>query len=460
MNKPSRNLPPAEDRCPGPGWDDYAKADTNPVPEFLLEDSYTDLGSQPIDAARYVSPDFFRKEVEKMWPNVWQFAAREEELPDPGDYVVYENVGRSYLIVRQHDGAVKAFHNVCLHRGRKLRDESGCAQKFKCAFHAFTWNLDGTFDQMPCQWDFAHLNKQDLKLPEAQVGRWAGYIFVKENPGGPSLEEYLHPLPEQHKRWAHEECVTTTWLAKPVSANWKACAEAFMEAWHSIATHPQILPFAGDANTKYSIYGDHVNLAITPFAVTSPHLADQKQSEQWVADQMIRYNGRAAVEGLKVEVPAGSTARAAFAAVNRERLAQESGRDFSNVSDAEMLDAFTYNVFPNFSPWGGFPPNIVYRWRPWPDQDRTLMEVRRLTRVPKGQPKPRSVPMKMLDEHESWSAVPEMAVQGGVFDQDWDNLPHVHAGLKASKNGLVHLGNYQEVRIRHFAQTLDKYLSK
>ena len=78
------------------------------------------MGSQPLSAARYTSPDFFRQEVEKMWPNVWQFAAREEELPEPGDVVVYENAGRSYLVVRQDDGSVRAFHNVCLHRGRKL----------------------------------------------------------------------------------------------------------------------------------------------------------------------------------------------------------------------------------------------------------------------------------------------------------------------------------------------------
>ena len=58
-----------------------------------------------------------------MWPYVWQFAARDEDLPEPGDYVVFENAGRSFLISRQADGSVKAFHNVCLHRGRKLLRE-------------------------------------------------------------------------------------------------------------------------------------------------------------------------------------------------------------------------------------------------------------------------------------------------------------------------------------------------
>src|SRR6267142_1564859 len=96
-------------RCPGPGWDDYAAADTKPVPSFLLEDHYKYLGSEPIAASRYTSAEFFRLELEKMWPNVWQFAARDEEMPDPGDVAVYENAGRSYVLARQRDGSVRAF---------------------------------------------------------------------------------------------------------------------------------------------------------------------------------------------------------------------------------------------------------------------------------------------------------------------------------------------------------------
>ena len=92
-------------RCPGTSWDDLVAADTKPMPAFLKEKSYEYMGSQPLAAARYTSPDFFRQEVEKMWPNVWQFAAREEDMPEPGDVVVYENAGRSYLVTRQPDGS-------------------------------------------------------------------------------------------------------------------------------------------------------------------------------------------------------------------------------------------------------------------------------------------------------------------------------------------------------------------
>jgi phenylpropionate dioxygenase-like ring-hydroxylating dioxygenase large terminal subunit len=446
-------------RCPGPGWAELCDADSKPVPTFLRQDSYEYMGSQPLAASRYTSPEFFRAEVEKMWPNVWQFAAREDEMPDPGDVVVYENAGRSYLVTRQDDGSVRAFHNVCLHRGRKLRLESGFSKDFKCPFHGFTWNTNGTLKEIPCRWDFSHLSDEKMQLPEARVGRWGGYIFICENDTGISLEDYLAPLPEHFKRWKHEECVTGIWVGKVVKANWKAVAEAFMEAWHSVVTHPQILPFTGDANTRYNVYGDHVNVALTPFAVLSPHIDPASKAQQWIVDEFLKYNGRAGGTDLSVTVPDGQTARKAMAAVNRERYTQMTGHDHSHATDAELLDAFTYNVFPNFAPWGGFMPNIVYRWRPWPDQDATLMEVRILMRVPPGAPKPRSVPMHFLKEDETWSSAAELGTLGNVFDQDMANLPYVQDGLKASKNNEVQLGDYQEIRIRHFHRTLDKYLS-
>jgi hypothetical protein len=149
-----------------------------------------------------------------------------------------------------------------------------------------------------------------------------------------------------------------------------------------------------------------------------------------------------------------------MAGANRARFTQESGHDYSHATDAELLDAFTYNVFPNFGPWGGFMPNIVYRWRPWPDQDATLMEVRIISRVAKGQVMPKSVPIHMLTEEQPWTAALELGTLGNIFEQDMANLPFVQDGLKASKTKEVNLGDYQEIRIRHFHRTLDKYLAK
>jgi hypothetical protein len=160
-----------------------------------------------------------------------------------------------------------------------------------------------------------------------------------------------------------------------------------------------------------------------------------------------------------MELAPGQTARSGLADKNRAENLSALGHDASDATDSEVLDGWTYNVFPNLAPWGGFGPNIMYRWRPWPDQDATLMEVRLLLPTPAGQPKPRAVEMRFLNDDEPWATVTDWGALGSVFDQDMANLPYVQDGLKSSSNDRVELGNYQESRIRHFHATLDKYLA-
>ena len=460
MPDDQRVPPPGSARNPDLTWDDIAAIDTHPPADFLLADSYKYLGSEPLSTDRYTSPEFFKQEVEKMWPNVWQLAARDEELPNAGDTVVYENVGRSWLITRQNDGSVKAMQNVCLHRGRKLRTESGKASSFYCGYHGFNWNIDGSLRNIPCRWDFPHLTNDKMTLPEAQVGHWQGYIFIKENEGGPTLEEFLAPLPAHFQRWTHDNNYTAVWAAKVVNANWKATAEAFMESFHLIATHPQLLPFSADSSTKCYVLGDHANLMVTAFGYPSTHLGNEPKDQQWVLEQFIANNGRVARGLGKIEVPKDRTAREVMGEINRKRFSEQAGVDGNHYSDAEVMDALTYNVFPNCAPWGGFMPNVLYRWRPWPDQDHTLMEVRLMMRGKPGEKKPPCPPMRLLRDDEKWTAVEEFGPLGRILQQDWDNLPHVQAGMKAMKSRQVQLADYEEVRIRHFHQTLDKYLAR
>jgi len=198
----------------------------------------------------------------------------------------------------------------------------------------------------------------------------------------------------------------------------------------------------------------------------SPHIDANGKAQQWIVDEFVKFNGRSAEnyeksqDAYAIEVPAGLTARRALGAAMRESYTKSFGHDHSQATDCELLDALVYNVFPNFAPWGGFMPNIVYRWRPWKDPDHCLMEVRILMRVPPGKPIPRGVPMKFLTDAQPWTEATELGVLGAVFEQDMSNLPYVQQGLHASKTGKVNLGDYQEIRIRQFHQTLDKYLNK
>ena len=118
---------------------------------------------------------------------------------------------------------------------------------------------------------------------------------------------------------------------------------------------------------------------------------------------------RAAIDRIVALMEAeGMTAREALGAAMRQTYAEATGYDHDHATDAELLDGLVYNVFPNFAPWGGFMPNIVYRWRPGKTPDTCLMEVRILSRVKKGEPMPHGVPMHYLTAEQKWTDAPEI----------------------------------------------------
>ena len=450
---------PGKARSGGPSYQDYLARDTNPAPSALTGEHAEYLGSAPLEASRYTSDEFFEREVHRLWPKVWQMACREEDIPETGDVCVYDIVGKSFLVTRVADDEIRAYYNVCLHRGRKLRTESGQTEDFRCPFHGFTWHLDGRIKSVPCRWDFEHLSDEKLRLPEASVETWGGFVFINMDPDAPSLADYLGPLPAHFERWRLEDCYKAAHVAKVIRCNWKVAMEAFMESYHVIATHPQILPVIADANAQYDILGRHVNRNLTAFAAPSPHLG-QSVSEEEVLRGMLSLWGKPGSADELLDGDGNTEPRRILGALNRQSFDRHYGGDHSAVTDAETLDALVYNVFPNFSPWAGFAPNIVYRWRPHGRRvDECVMEVMILKRVPENSAKPRGVPVHWLGEDESWSAASELPILGPVIDQDMSNMPYVQEGLVASANDEVQLGNYQELRIRHFHRTLDEYLA-
>src|SRR5882724_1147370 len=146
---------------------------------------------------RYFDRGFYELEKKHLWPHAWQMAARLEEIPNPGDYVEYEIVGNSILIVRQQDGSVKALHNACRHRATQLA--KGCGRlpggQIVCPFHGWRWNLDGSnaFVFMDRAFDPEAMKPEELRLPECQVEVWAGMVWINMDPDAPPLAASLSP---------------------------------------------------------------------------------------------------------------------------------------------------------------------------------------------------------------------------------------------------------------------------
>ena len=452
------------DRHPSESYEDILERDTRAVPDHLRQGPTVDLGDGGIPVTDYFDPQHFKDEVRYVWLKVWQWACREEEIPLPGDVFVYEIVGKSLIITRQDDGSIKAFYNSCLHRGRKLVDGNGHRPHFWCKYHGMSWTCAGRFRSNPIDWDFPQFERRDMSLPEVRVGTWGGFVFVNFDPDAAPLMETLGPLAEHFERYELADHYKALHVSKVVPCNWKVMAEAFMESHHTIATHPQLMPFLGDVNSQYDILSDHVSRQFTATGVVSPTIAARNLSDMAILqameaaggggessqeDDRARTNARDTPKA-PMTLQEGQTARTYAAEMTRRALAAEDGWDYTDRSDAEMMDALLYNVFPHQSFWAGYAPNLVYRWRPEGlEPEKSIMEIIILKRVPKGGQRPAPAAEKRLRIDQDWGDAPSLGALAKVFEQDMENLPHVQTGLRSSGTGVVNFALYSEMRIRH-----------
>jgi phenylpropionate dioxygenase-like ring-hydroxylating dioxygenase large terminal subunit len=457
------NVVNGEARCPdAPSTQEIIARDKVGAPDWVCSESYQFLGNEDISTERYIDSAYAKRELGTLWKTTWQFACREEHIPAVGDYYVYDLAHYSFIVTRVSKNEIRAYYNACLHRGTKLRASGteGCANEFRCPFHGWSWNIDGTNKNVTCDWDFPHVDRKELCLPQARVETLGGFVFVNMDDNAPSLADYIGPEAMAHiSKWKLEDRYIVAHVSKVIPANWKLTMEAFMEAYHVIETHPQVAPSNGDANSQYDTYGDHVNRFISTLGVVSPHLKG-RISEQDILDQFT-VGDSSVLAGADRKLKQGETARQRMADMMRNMFEQATNADLSGVSDSELLDCFSYTVFPNTFLFPGISLPMVYRFRPVKgDHRKCLYEVLFLRPVPKDGTRPEPASEICLEEHQSFTEAEGMDLGfGAILDQDTENLLLEQEGLEASaKKGLT-LGNYQEIRIRHFELMVDKYVN-
>ena len=440
-------------RSPGLTYQDLLDADTHPVPDVLRLQSPRYLGSDDVPIERYISRAWHRREVDQLWSRVWQFACREEHIPAAGDYIIYDIAELSYLVVRQTDGTIKAFPNACLHRGRQLKEYNGQCSELRCAFHGFTWRLDGALANVPAAWDFPHVDqrREEFTLPECSVGTWAGFVFINPDPSAAPLADHLGEIVDQFEVWDLENRFVEAHVSRIIHANWKVAQEAFCEAYHVNSTHPQILNYLGDVNSQVDVW-DRFSRAITPGGTPSPLLGDQVTEQDMVRGMLdVRVD-----QDSPVTLSEGQTARAVLAAMSRDRWRAVVGDRVDQMSDSEMMDSIDYTVFPNFHPWGAF-NRITYRFRPNGDDHRSaIMECFFLSPFKGERPPPAKE--RRLAADEPWTTAPELGMLAKVFEQDVFNMAKVQRGLETTRKPGVTFSNYQESKIRWLHELLGRWV--
>ncbi len=444
---------PGQARSPGISYQQLLDTDTHEVPAVLRLQSPRYLGSEDVPKERYTSREFHELEMERLWSRVWQYACRQEEIPEVGDYYIYEIGLRSYIVMRAAPDEIKAYPNACLHRGRRLKDYDGRCSEIRCPFHGFAWSLGGELADVPAEWDFPHVSAEEFHLPEVGVGVWAGFVFINPDPNAEPLEEYVAEIAEQFEVWDLERRYKQAHVAKVIQANWKIVQEAFCEAYHVNATHPQIMPYLGDTNSQVDVW-ENCARVITPGGTPSPLLGyEVSESDMMRAMLDVRHD-----QEMPLSVEDGQSMRALAAAAARDRWRTVAGDWPDRMSDAEMMDSIDYTLFPNFHPWGAF-NRIVYRFRPDGDDHRSsIMECIFLSPYQGERPPPAEI--HWLDEHETWTDAPELGMLGKVFNQDLFNHSKVQRGLEATHKPGVTLGNYQESKVRWLHHKLTEWVER
>ncbi|MGD9946586.1 MAG: SRPBCC family protein [Burkholderiaceae bacterium] len=451
MNKPMRFVRPDYGR-------DYQKelqSDSRPVPEFLKLNAPDTSGPDEVPIYKYLSRDYHEQEIEKVWKRSWQWACREEQIPEVGDTFVYDVGPLSVVVVRVAPDRIKAYPNACLHRGRRLCDYDARVTELRCPFHGFAWNLDGSFRSMPSPWDLPHVEHDKFGLPECKVETWGGFVFINMDPAAAPLADTLGVVPEHFARWDLENRAIIANVSKVMRCNWKINQEGFLESWHVAATHPQFLASFGAITGQYDVFGP-VNRTLSAIMGESTPILGRRPSEQEKYDSLtIQY--LAGQPGP--QLPDGVKARSYSAENGRKYLETVVGPRAENFCDAELVDSIWYSVFPNFTPWGGPGVRQQYRWRPWGDDpEMSVMDIVILAPFKGERPPP--APPRLLGPDQSWREAPELGSISLVEDQDAYNLEAVQKGLHMTARKSIVLAKYQESRIRHFHRLLDEAMAR
>ena len=204
----------------------------------------------------YLSAEAYRLEVDRIFRREWLCVGREETIAGPGDFLHVEPVSSSVLIVRQRDGGVRAFANVCRHRGSLLvmeappptpdRERPAASGRFRgsivCPYHGWTYGLDGELRNAPFLDERHGLRKRDLPLHEVAVETWGGFVFLNLDRDGParSLVDQLGDVPDRIRRYPLTDLRIARRITYDVAANWKVIVENYNECYHCGPVHPEL----------------------------------------------------------------------------------------------------------------------------------------------------------------------------------------------------------------------------
>lgn len=436
-----------------------------PDDSFEAKAPFVDNGINLISKERYFSIEWMARERTRLWPKVWLWAAREEDISESGDFKTFTIGKESFIVVRGNDDRIRAFFNVCSHRGNRLvsSEDGALPNGVTCPFHGWEFALDGQNTKVTDRETFRpEALCRDLNLSEVRCESWEGFVFINMDTNATPLIEHLGPLPAHAAPYRLRDMRIVHRVQAVWDANWKLGMDGFHETYHVHAIHPQILPLFNDYEAQIDLYPRGMARAITKFANRSPRLTGSdsdglntslREALTEVGLDPSDFEGRA------------SDVREAIQKTKRKRALQL-GLDYSAFLDGQLTDDWAYTIFPNvilgLHTEG---VNLLY-FRPHESDPRRFILDSIVLMHPQVNPALRPpaymgvaedcdisgrnpATTKVVDWHDGGF--------GEVFDQDAGLFAQVQKGVESIGFRGAALSS-QEMRIGHFHAELDRYL--
>lgn len=430
-------------------------------PDFKTPDP--DLGSGVFDDMdMYHSREYLHKEWDRLWSKTWNMAGRVSDLADPGDWFKFDLGPESFIVTRDETGEIRAYYNVCHHRGSQIVwEDFGKAKQFVCRFHSWAWGLDGKLEQITDEETFdASLVCDRPKLTEVRCETWGGWVFINLDDNPPPLTDYLDRLVSDLSAYRFEDMMVIADLSVTWPLNWKIALDAFMEGYHAHIRHPEVVRYIDDYHFQQDLYPFGQSRMIIPMGLKSPRFADQNSITEELRT-LISETGMdpAAYENRQQDIkPDYIRARRSWA--------ENFGLDYSRFTDSQVVDDWNYHMFPNITlnihPEGV----LVMRFRPHADDPALcyydIMVLAHQNpdpnyRLPQYMNAPDADlsgnagrPARVYQEHADRGL-------GLVLNQDADQLPLVQLGTRSKAFKGLRLSQ-QEVRLRHFYSEYLRYV--
>lgn len=380
------------------------------------------LGLEPVAVEPNISRDYFELECDRVFRRVWLNVGHVTQLPQDNSYFVRDipNISASVIVTRDSHGEIRAFHNVCVHRGNRLvRSQRGRRLRFVCGYHGWTYDQSGRLLNVPDEDQFPCLNKSELGLKPVEADCWNGFIFINLAPEpAQTLPQSLDRLYGALDGFPFEHTQLAGRYIARVKANWKVCMDIGSEGYHVPYVHRSSAPDShiSDENPqghlpRVQLFGSHRS---TAFRANPGH-------KPTPAEGFVMRHAATVLQGTEAPAaPAGL-----------------------NLHKTENWGFDTHILFPNFGLLMG--PGWFVTHRYWPVAvDETIWETS-LHSLP-----PRTFGERLSQE---FSAV----FTRDLIREDWAQVQNVQKGLATGALTHTQLSD-QEVMVRHAYKVIDDHV--